>query len=160
MYMGMGIWPGRRRRFRRGMLKYVVLKLLEVDERHGYDLIRHFAERGWGRLGAGTLYPVLAMLEEQGYVEGRDQDGKRTYRITDLGRQRLREVADELHGELHGDDENEGGREANVALRDALQRLSGAVTQSAHHAKPESIERIRQTLDAARKEIYTILANE
>ena len=141
------------------MLKYVVLKLLEADERHGYDLIRHFAERGWGRLGAGTLYPVLAMLEEQGFVEGRDQDGKRTYRITDLGRQRLREVADDLLGEFGGG-EQEGGPDANAALRDALQRLSSAVTQAAHHGKPESIERIRQTLDTARKEIYTILANE
>jgi DNA-binding PadR family transcriptional regulator len=155
------MWPGRRRRFKRGMLKYVVLKLLEAQERHGYDLMRHFAEQGWGRLAASSLYPVLAALEEHGYIEGKEEDGKRTYRITEKGRQRLRDVADDLSSEL--DDEEEPPSAASSPageLREALNRLSGAVSQAAHGAKPETVQQIVERLAALRKEIYTLLANE
>ena len=156
--IGIGMWPGRRRRFKRGMLKYVVLKLLEAQERHGYDLIRHFSEQGWGRLAASSLYPVLAALEEHGYIEGKDEDGKRTYRITEKGRQRLRDVADDLAGEL--DEDEQPGETAGGELREALQRLSGAVSQAAHAAKPETVEQIVQRLNALKKEIYMLLAND
>src|SRR5579864_6873561 len=155
--IGFAVWPGRRRRFKRGMLKYVVLKLLEAQERHGYDLMRHFSDQGWGRLAASSLYPVLAALEAHGYIEGRDEEGKRTYRITEKGRQRLRDVADDLEGEL---DDEESPSEPNGELRDALTRLSGAVTQAAHSAKQETVAQIVARLNDARKEIYTLLANE
>lgn len=155
----MGGWPGRRRRFRRGMLKYVVLQMLESGDRHGYELMRRFAERGWGRLGAGTLYPVLAMLEEQGYVESREIDGKRRYRITEKGRQQLREMADDLETELE-----DGGEESawapDAALQEAVKRLMIAVMPAAQNAKPETVAKISERIDALRKEVYTILANE
>jgi DNA-binding PadR family transcriptional regulator len=141
------------------MLKYVVLKLLEAQERHGYDLMRHFSEQGWGRLAASSLYPLLASLEEHGYIEGREEDGKRTYRITEKGRQRLRDVADDLSAELDDDDE-ESPETASGDLRDALHRLSSAVTQAAHGAKPETVGQVVEILNKARKEIYTLLANE
>jgi DNA-binding PadR family transcriptional regulator len=141
------------------MLKYVVLKLLEGQERHGYDLMRYFSEQGWGRLAASSLYPMLATLEEQGYIEGKDEDGKRVYRITDKGRQRLRDVADDLAGEFDEEEAAESPRPAGE-LREALQRLNGAVAQASHGAKAETIEQIVQRLNAVRKEIYTLLANE
>jgi DNA-binding PadR family transcriptional regulator len=155
----MAMWPGRRRRFKRGMLKYVVLKLLEAQERHGYDLMRHFSEQGWGRLAASSLYPVLAALEEEGYIEGKDEDGKRVYRITEKGRQRLRDVADDLAGELDEDEPRESAAPSGE-LREALHRLTGAVSQAAHGARPETVEQVVQRLNAVRKEIYTLLANE
>ena len=151
------MWPGRRRRFKRGMLKYVVLKLLGAQERHGYDLMRHFSEQGWGRLAASSLYPVLAALEEHGYVEGRDESGKRTYRITEKGRQRLRDVADDLAGEL---DEEESQPDPPDELREALSKLHAAVSQAASSAKPETRAKIVERMDAARKDIYMLLANE
>ncbi len=47
------------RRFRRGILKFVLLKLLAELPRHGYDLMRAIREKGWGG-GAGSIYPLLA----------------------------------------------------------------------------------------------------
>ena len=154
------MWPGRRRRFRRGMLKYVILKMLEAGERHGYDLIRHFEERGWGRLGAGSLYPLLSALEEHGLIEGRDEDGRRRYRITDLGRKRLHDVADELSEAFEQHEHAPGAPRAEDPLREAMQKLASAVQQAAQHAKPESRAYVAERIDALRKEIYTILANE
>lgn len=159
MHFGGGFWGhhGRRgrKRFGRGMLKYVLLKLLLNEPRHGYDLMRIFSERGWGSLAAGTLYPLLAKLEAMGYVEGREEDGKRTYRITEAGRQRLHDIADELEAELEEEIESDPQSE----LREALSRLSVAVFQGTGGA-PETAAKIVEKLDATRKEIYLLLANE
>ena len=150
-----------RRRFGRGMLKYVLLKLLANEPRHGYDLMRIFSERGWGSLAAGTIYPILGKLEEMGYVESREEDGRRIYRITDAGRERLRDIADDLESEFEAQEpQAEADSESRPDLRDALNRLSGAVSQAAAAAKPETATKIVEKLDAARKEIYLLLANE
>jgi hypothetical protein len=68
-------------------------------------------------------------------------------------------VADDLEGELDEDDEPSEAP-ARGELREALQRLSGAVMQAANAAKPETVAQIVERLNAARKEIYTLLANE
>lgn len=158
MNMGSGFWRHRaRRRFGRGMLKYVVLKLLAAQPSHGYDVMRLFGEHGWGNLAAGTLYPTLAKLEELGYVEGREEGGKRTYRVTEAGRQRLREIGEELEMEFEA---HASAEQPRSDMRDALARLSTAVSQAAGSAKPETAAQIIQKLDSARKEIYMLLANE
>ena len=55
------------RRFKRGILKFVLLKLLAAEPRHGYDLMREFRRKGWPS-GAGSIYPLLAALEEEGLI--------------------------------------------------------------------------------------------
>ena len=139
------------------MLKYVLLKLLANEPRHGYDLMRIFGERGWGRLAAGTLYPSLAKLEEMGYVESREENGRRIYRITDAGLQRLREIAGDLNVEFEA---QEAHMESQPDLRAALVRLSNAVQSAAGTAKAETSAEIVQKIDALRKEIFLLLANE
>jgi DNA-binding PadR family transcriptional regulator len=158
MHIGSEFWRQRaRRRFGRGMLKYVLLKLLANEPRHGYDLMRIFGERGWGRLAAGTLYPMLAKLEEMGYVESREESGRRIYRITDAGLQRLRDVAGDLNLEFQGEEEH---MQPQPDLRSALVRLSNAVQTAAGTAKAETSAQIVQKIDALRKEIFLLLANE
>ncbi len=139
------------------MLKYVLLKLLANEPRHGYDLMRIFGERGWGRLAAGTLYPMLAKLEEMGYVESREESGRRIYRITDAGLQRLRDVAGDLDLEFEA---QETHMEAKPDLRAAFVRLSNAVQTAAGTAKAQTSAEIVQKMDALRKEIFLLLANE
>lgn len=88
--------PGGGRRFGRGDLKYVILDLLKDGPRHGYDIIRALEERfhGFYSPSPGSVYPTLQLLEDQGYVRGMEQDGKRVYTITDEGRAFLTERAD------------------------------------------------------------------
>lgn len=158
MHIGAEFWRHRgRRRFGRGMLKYVLLKLLANESRHGYDLMRIFEERGWGRLAAGTLYPTLGKLEEMGYVESREENGRRIYRITDAGLQRLREVAGDLKLEFEA---QETHMEPRPDLRSALMRLSHAVQTAAGTGKAETSRQIVEKIDALRKEIFLLLANE
>jgi DNA-binding PadR family transcriptional regulator len=172
--MGMGFWHersgwwgayGRRgprhsgRRLRRGILKYALLKLLAEAPSHGYDLIRVFREKGWGG-GAGSVYPLLSALEAAGLITGRDEGERRTYEISEKGRRVLEEHAAELRRFFDGDKDEEEGGGPGDALRDSANRLLLAVSQLEASSNSETIERVRELLDNARKEIYALLAQE
>jgi len=156
---------GRGRRFKRGVLKYVLLKLLDEQARHGYDLMRTLREKGWPG-GAGSIYPLLASLEADGLIAGRDEGDRRTYQITEKGRRHLEENGNSFfphglfHEFFHGGEEAEGPEEqAGGELREAAQRLMQAISQLSS-SKPETVERVRELLDRTRKEIYSLLAQE
>ena len=78
--------------FAHGQMRLYLLALLNEGPRHGYEIIRALEERfnGLYSPSAGTVYPRLAKLEEEGLVERTDDGRKATYQITDAGR---REVA-------------------------------------------------------------------
>jgi DNA-binding PadR family transcriptional regulator len=94
--------PGFRWRFfDRGDLKYVILRLLKTKPMHGYEVMRALEEEsgGWYKASAGSVYPTLQMLEDQGFVSAVEQDGKKTYSITEAGLKHLEansDVVDEI----------------------------------------------------------------
>jgi len=148
------------RRLRRGILKVALLKLLAEMPRHGYDLIREVRQKGWGG-GAGSVYPILAALQAAGLIEGRDEGQRRTYDITEKGRQVLGEHAAEFERFLAEDEGlEEAGDDVAAQLRDSAGRLMQAVGQLGPSSKTETIERVRELLDGVRKEIYKALAEE
>lgn len=74
--------------FAHGSLRLYLLSLLAERPRHGYELIQALSERFGGTYSpsAGTIYPRLAKLEEEGLVT-KSVDGRKTvYKITDAGR--------------------------------------------------------------------------
>jgi DNA-binding PadR family transcriptional regulator len=80
-------------------LAFQVLLALADTERHGYGIILEVGERTDGliRLRTGTLYTLLQRLLDESLIEesdnrpGPDQDDQRRkyYRLTDLGREVL-----------------------------------------------------------------------
>lgn len=80
----------------------LVLTSLAEGPKHGYAIIRDIAETVGVTLSAGTLYGVIARLEERGYIQALPaEDRRRPYRITTAGAQalaeqsaRMRKVAD------------------------------------------------------------------
>ena len=74
---------------------HILLALVD-EERHGYGIMREVAERTGGRtrLGPGTLYGTLKRLLDDGLVAesgerpdpALDDERRRYYRLTDLGR--------------------------------------------------------------------------
>lgn len=152
--------PGRgrhKKRLRRGILKFALLKLLAEMPRHGYDLMRVFREKGWGA-GAGSIYPILSALEAAGLIVGRDEGERRTYEISDQGRRLLEEHAKDL-GRLFEDDDEDAEGEAD-RLREAAARLMQSVVQLGPSSKPETIERVCELLDETRRRIYELLSQE
>jgi DNA-binding PadR family transcriptional regulator len=76
----------------------VVLARLMLGDAHGYLIARvvNDAIGPFARLSHGRLYPVLSRLEEGGLIESVPRAararGARSYRITDAGRRRFREL--------------------------------------------------------------------
>lgn len=73
--------------FAHGALRLYLLALLESGPKHGYEIIKALSERFGGTYSpsAGTVYPRLGKLEEEGLV-ATESDGRRTnYSITGAG---------------------------------------------------------------------------
>jgi DNA-binding PadR family transcriptional regulator len=69
----------------------LILTSLADEPKHGYALIKDIEDFAGIKLGAGTLYGALAMLEKAGLVEALPaEDRRRPYRITAAGREQLR----------------------------------------------------------------------
>jgi len=149
---------------RRGALRFAILKLLAGGARHGYDLLREMRERGWGMPGPASVYPVLTMLEEAGFVKRRDEGDRRVYELTPEGRAFLHEHADRVD-EILADlceraREEDSGSENRHALRQSVERLMRAVSQVELSSNPQTQTRVQEIMDRARKEIYALLAEE
>src|SRR5690242_16860795 len=83
---------GRRaeRVFDQGDLRFVILKLISEQPRHGYEIIKAIEEKVGGAYSPspGVIYPTLTLLEELGYVTVQPSaDGaKKLHQITDEGK--------------------------------------------------------------------------
>ncbi len=85
----------------RGTLDLLILKALSWGRAHGYGVAR-WIEDATGealRIEEGSLYPALHRLEERGLVDtewGMSENNRRAryYRLTPLGRRRLRTESD------------------------------------------------------------------
>lgn len=84
--------------FEHGQLRLFLLGLLDQGPRHGYDIMRDLEQRFSGLYSpsAGTVYPRLAKLEEEGLVERTDEGRKASYRLTDAGRAEARARAEDI----------------------------------------------------------------
>jgi DNA-binding PadR family transcriptional regulator len=163
--MGFAFGSGRRglgfRVFDRGDLKYVILRLLSTKPMHGYEVMRALEEESGGCYSAspGSVYPTLQMLEDQGYVVCEEQEGKKVYTITDEGREFLNENGDLVDDILDRVSEFTD-RFFRTEMRDlsrSFKRL-GQVTfdRSVRWSDPEDLEKIREILERAIREIEEI----
>ena len=84
--------------FAHGQLRLYLLALLADGPRHGYEVIQDLEQRfnGLYSPSAGTVYPRLAKLEEEGLVERAEEGRKAVYRITDAGRAEVAARQDDL----------------------------------------------------------------
>jgi DNA-binding PadR family transcriptional regulator len=76
------------------------LSLLSERPKHGYELMKELEGRSGGsyRVSAGTMYPTLQQLEDEGMVTSAQDGGKRVYQLTELGTQELEREAATVEG--------------------------------------------------------------
>lgn len=113
--------------FSHGDLRLYILSLLAEGPRHGYDLMQALTERTGGTYSpsAGTIYPRLAKLEEEGLVT-KTVDGRKTvYEITDAGRAEVTAREGDLAGIQAGlaDSVRLIADEVRGSVRDAMRSL-------------------------------------
>ena len=84
-----GAGPGRFFEF--GEIRLAILSLLEEGPKHGYQLMKEMKDRSGGmyRASAGSVYPTLQQLEDEGLIESEQKDGRRVYKLTQAGREEL-----------------------------------------------------------------------
>ena len=83
----------RRRTFEQGDLRLVILKLIADEPRHGYDIIKAIEGNFGGTYSPspGVVYPTLTLLDNQGFATVTPEGTKKLYRVTDEGRDFLKD---------------------------------------------------------------------
>lgn len=76
----------------RGLLRHIIPRLLRSSEMNGTEIMQRLRELSDGlwNPSPGTIYPMLASLEEEGIIEAASTEGRsKKYRITDEGKKRI-----------------------------------------------------------------------
>jgi DNA-binding PadR family transcriptional regulator len=161
-WTGGGPGRGGRRRtqmFESGEVKFVILRLLREKPRHGYEVIKALEEQmsGCYTPSAGTVYPTLQLLEDEGYVRVVEADGKKVYHITPEGERYLEEHRDLLDEILDRVRETvrdfTGGGLGEV--QGAFARLAGVTFKRAWRRGPEdpALHRVAEILRKAADDV-------
>jgi DNA-binding PadR family transcriptional regulator len=144
-----------------GEVRLALLSLLGERPQHGYELMKQLEERSGGmyRASAGTVYPTLAQLQDEGLVLSESKDGKRIYQLTDAGREELEQSAEAIEdiwrrAEQIGDWSEAFDPEVAELVRPALRLLRTVVKVAGRRGDdPEVVERVREILERAKQEI-------
>ena len=78
----------------KGQLKLIVLKTLSEREVSGYSIMKHIEKATGWKPSTGSVYPLLDELLVSGDVKVRKKDRKKLYRITVLGKEKLKKLMD------------------------------------------------------------------
>jgi DNA-binding PadR family transcriptional regulator len=155
---GAGFAP-RGRRARRGAVRAAILVLLGEEPRNGYALMQEIEKRSEGawRPSPGSVYPALAMMEDEGLIKSVEADDQRAYELTDAGRKAVEERGGvaapwEEAGEDVGDDVFE--------LVHVMRQVGMAVHQITQAATSEQVKQAKEILTEARRSLYGILAED
>jgi DNA-binding PadR family transcriptional regulator len=141
---------------RRGDVRGAILALLTERPMHGYEMMQELESRSSGawRPSAGSIYPQLQQLEDEGLVRSEEIGDRRRYTLTDAGREEAGRREGPPPWEASGT--TGGGGE----LREAAFRVAAAVMQAASTGTDEQVAQVREILVDARQRIYSVLGEE
>jgi len=82
---------------RKGLLELCILNFLRARECYGYDLVQELKQVQGLHMREGTIYPILARLEEDGLVDSRVRSSdngppRKYFRLTRTGKQAVEEM--------------------------------------------------------------------
>lgn len=140
----------------KGEVRAAVLALLAERPMHGYQIIREIEERSGGswKPSAGSVYPTLQLLADEGTISAEESNGRKIYSLTEAGRE---EVAQ--HHASSAPWEPAGPHSGGFAsLPKAGVELAQAAAQVGRTGTPEQVQQAAAVLDEARRRIYSILA--
>ena len=151
-------WAGGRRA-RRGDIRWALLLGLLDGPAHGYELIGRLEARtgGMWRPSAGSVYPTLQLLEDEGLIVGRDQDGKRVFELTDAGRAAAEEASQRAGARGPW---AEGPTGHHAELRRAVKAFMMATRQVAAVGDDDQVAAAAGIVSEARQRLYRLLAGD
>ncbi|MGD9109812.1 MAG: PadR family transcriptional regulator [Phycisphaerales bacterium] len=92
-----------RTQFRKGLLEFVVLALLEHGQQHGYQMVQTLKKIQSLEIREGNVYPILARLQTDGLIRSKQEFSengppRKYFRLTQKGKTTLAEMG--RHWEL------------------------------------------------------------
>jgi DNA-binding PadR family transcriptional regulator len=146
-----------RHRVRRGDVRSAILALLDDRPMHGYEMIQELEERTGGRWtpSAGSIYPTLQLLEDEGLATAEEVDGRKVYSLTEAGKKEAPERTEGGRPWEQGDEDS-----PRFEVRSELFRTIGAAKQVARGDDEAQLAKAAEILKDARKKLYGILAEE
>ena len=163
--MGAWGWPGRL--FGPGEVRLALLSLLSHGPQHGYQLMKELEARSGGmyRASAGTIYPTLQLLEDEGLVTSESLNGKRVYQLSQEGREELEaESATVRRIWRRADELSDWGcasvPEAWEITRPAMRVVKAAFRAASRGGDPDRIDHVRDLLERAAHSLDRLAAEE
>jgi DNA-binding PadR family transcriptional regulator len=161
---GPGWWMGDPRmgrgpRARRGDVRAAALALLAEEPMNGYQIIQEIGERSDGvwRPSPGSVYPALQQLEDEGLIVAQsDESGRRSYQLTEEGRNYVEAHPDEVRAPWDAVAGSVG--DSAIQMRHLLGQVGMAGYQVLSAGNDAQVRQARQVLTDARKALYRILA--
>ena len=148
------------RRARRGDIRSAILLLLAEEPRNGYGVMQEIEERSGGiwRPSPGSVYPALSQLEDEGLVRLSEQDGRKTFTLTDEGAAYVEDNREQMGTPWQA--VGEGATSEIRDVRQSLQALAAAAMQVAQAGTKEQLAEVKDLLDETRRSLYRVLAGD
>ncbi len=144
----------------RGDVRAAILALLREGPLNGYQIMSEIEERSGGawRPSPGAVYPALSQLADEGLIAGEESGGRRTFALTEAGREYIEQNPEMARGAWESAEQQEAWQVPGLFAEAA--RLGGGIVQIAHAGTPEQIKAAERLLAQARRDLYRILADD
>jgi DNA-binding PadR family transcriptional regulator len=141
-------------------VRAAILALLREGPRNGYQIMSEIEERSGGawRPSPGAVYPALSQLADEGLIIADETGGKRTFSLTDAGREYVAENPEMARGAWESSQQQEAWQIPSLFA--AAARLGSGIVQIAHAGTPAQVIAAERLLERTRRELYRILAEE
>jgi len=156
MGMPMGGFAGHGMRARRGDIRPAILRLLSESPMHGYQIIQELSKRSDGAWSpsAGSVYPTLQLLADEGLIVSEETAGKKVFTLTEAGVAAVAETA----GQPAPWEDAAATGAGNGDYRESVGKFMAAVFQVGKNGTKAQTDEALVVLDEARKKLYAILA--
>jgi DNA-binding PadR family transcriptional regulator len=123
---------------------------------HGYEVIQALEARSGGRWrpSAGSVYPSLQQLADEGLVTSEEIEGRRTYSLTESGRAAVAAAP------LGRAPWSRGAERDTPDIRSLAVQLAAAGLQVQRMGSPAAQVEARRILVDARRRMYRLLADD
>jgi len=125
---------------------------------HGYQIIQELSARSGGAWSpsAGSVYPTLQLLADEGLVTAEETAGKKVFSLTESGIALVAETADQPAPWEDAVQSDTGA----AGMREAVGKLMPAIFQLGKTGSAEQIEAGIEILNETRKKLYTLLSED
>jgi DNA-binding PadR family transcriptional regulator len=141
-------------------VRAAILALLKEGPRNGYQIMSEIEERSSGawRPSPGAVYPALSQLADEGLIAGTESSGRRTFSLTDAGREYVEQNPEMARGAWESTTQQEAWQVPGLFAEAA--RLGAGIVQIAHAGTPDQVRAAERLLERTRRELYRILADD